>query len=352
MASPEHVLPPLLAALPAGVRSVLMSARERRERGEQLFAQGDPSDTCWILLRGVLLVERSHALSPEPQLLGVFSRGDLIGEVGLLRDTDRTAGARALTPLELVSLPRARFEELLRTCAPFAAELARCLAGRLLATNELLPGVPPRLVGLVGLPLGVAEGLAAALARQSARLVAVTAWPDARGLPRRLGLDAPGRSVVTHPRGFHVLVHRGALGPEEGVPLAETLRARYGYALICLERWTGEAAALFAEDEPILVSEGQDLPDRAVAPLVLGSGSEAGLRLPPESAQEGFERTMSELARRVQRSIPIVVQTTRETRRSWAAPAELGQTLARLLDELAADPELVAISVGGRTLTL
>lgn len=376
MRSPDD-LPPLLAALPDVVRADL-GPPTRVPRGATLFAQGDPSDTAWILLSGVLLVERSHPLSTEAQLLGVFSRGDMLGEVGLLHHTTRTATGRALTDLELLAIPRARFEALLATQAGFGAEVARLLAARLLATNELLPGVPARLVALVGVEPAVADGLASALARHASRLVAVTAWPDARGLPRRFGLDAPGRSTAIHPRGFHVIAHRGAPDAREAALLADILRQRYGMALILMDAWDEHVERMLHPDEPVLLWEGQPPLPRRFPPILLGGSDAADLRVPPESATEGFERAMNELARRVQRSIAIRVVTTssaedpavdrlREALHrglgpclesgalelcSWAAPAELSTQLEGLLEVAANDPGLISVQVGRTRLVL
>lgn len=377
MSSPDDDLPPLLRALPRAVREGL-GTPTHVPRGATLFTQGDPSDTAWILQRGVLLVERSHPLASEAQLLGVFSRGDMLGEVGLLHQTTRTATGRALTDLEVLRIPRERFEALLATQAAFGAELARLLAGRLLATNELLPGVPARLVALVGLEPALADGLASALARHATRLVAITAWPDARGLPRRLGVDAPGRSTVIHPRGFHVLVHRGAATPAETALLADVLRQRYGVVLVLMETWDERAEQMLLPDEPVLLADTHPPLPRRFPAILLGESERADLRVPPQGASERFERAMGELARRVQRTIPIrvitassgsdpAVERLREALReglgpcaesgalelrSWAAPGELSTRLEALLDVAASDPGLVSVEVGRTRLAL
>lgn len=305
---------PLMSALPEAARAELVAgALSRISAGEYLFRQGEAGDRAWLILSGVLLLEHTHPLAAEPVILGLCSRGELLGEVGLLQGGARTASGRALTDLDVLELDEACFDRLLREHAAFGRAIAMGLAGRLASTNRRLPGGPARIVALVGTPPTVAEGLAATLARQTARLVAVTSWPDARGLPRRLGVEASGRSALLHPRGFHVLVHRSEPDAEGLDELLDSLRQRYAFALLCLDGWRAEVGDRLTDDEPIVVLD-EPPPDCRQPTLRLGASADADLTVPLQSGTERFERAMSELARRVQRTLPLTLR--------WPSPPD------------------------------
>ena len=309
---------PLLAALPPeALAELLRGALAEIPVGDYLFCQGEPGDQAWIVLSGVLLVEHTHPLAAEPVVLGLCSRGELLGEVGLLQGGARTASGRALTDLQVITLDQARFDQLLRDHSGFGRALATVLASRLASTNKRLPGGPARIVALVGVPPSAAEGLAAALARQTDRLVAVTGWPDARGLPRRMGVEASGRSTLLHPRGFHVLVHRSP--PEAAAldQLLDSLRQRYAYALVCLDGWEGGLDQRLTEDEPVLVYAGLPDPPCRQPILRLGQDPRADLPLPPVGRPEHFDRAMADLALRVQRNLTLTLR--------WPAAPDAGE---------------------------
>jgi predicted acylesterase/phospholipase RssA/CRP-like cAMP-binding protein len=128
----------------------------RLVRGETLFRQGEPSDSLFVLLRGRLEVVREGALGNRP--IAEITRGETVGEMGLLTGEPRTATVVAARDSELVELDREGFERVIekkpRALMPIVRGLGRRLESantvrrrRLrLGTLAILPMGPPRSV--------------------------------------------------------------------------------------------------------------------------------------------------------------------------------------------------------------
>ncbi len=108
---------------------------ERRlEAGGVVFAQGDPADEIFFVRRGKVRVSL-HLGDGHERHLATFGRGDAFGEIAFLDRGARSAGAVAVTPVELFVLSRERFDALVeqhpRLGGHFFEALARTLALRL-----------------------------------------------------------------------------------------------------------------------------------------------------------------------------------------------------------------------------
>jgi CRP/FNR family cyclic AMP-dependent transcriptional regulator len=137
---------------------LLQIGRPRRwSPGESIVRAADPVGTAIILLRGVAKV---HAASPHGQevILGLAGAGDLLGEIGAIREARRSASVTALGAVEgsvldvedlrefLVGQPRV----LLALLDLALARLRNADRQRLAAaTSDTLPRVAGRLVELV-----------------------------------------------------------------------------------------------------------------------------------------------------------------------------------------------------------
>jgi predicted acylesterase/phospholipase RssA len=135
--------------------------REVRVRaGDWLMREADPAESLFIVASGRVDVV---AEGPPEVLLRVLRRGDVVGELALLRAGTRSASARARRDTELLELGRAAFEELIGTAPSFAVGLVRTLGSRLaLSRTPVFAGTPPRTIGVVGLDPGAPVGEAAA----------------------------------------------------------------------------------------------------------------------------------------------------------------------------------------------
>ena len=114
----------LLDRLAAQTRSLGVKA------GEWLFREGDPADSAYVIAMGRLEVV---AEGPPETVLRTLKRGDVLGELALLREGRRSASVRAVRDTWLVTLGRGDFEALMRTSPDFALALTRNLGSQLAA---------------------------------------------------------------------------------------------------------------------------------------------------------------------------------------------------------------------------
>jgi CRP-like cAMP-binding protein len=136
--------------------------------GSWIMREGERAE-CMYIVRGGR-IEVVHEGPPEI-LLRVLRRGDVLGELALLREGVRAASARAQRDTELLELDRADFESLIEHAPSFALGLTRAMGAQIAASRSpVVPAIAPRTIAVVGLdrasPVAeVAETLTAALAR-------------------------------------------------------------------------------------------------------------------------------------------------------------------------------------------
>ncbi len=136
--------------------------------GEWILREGDVADSLFMVRSGrVDVVDEG----PPPALIRVLRRGDVLGELALLRAGSRSVSARARRDVELLELGRAEFEALIQQAPVFALGLTRSLGAQLAASRTpVVAATPPQTVAVVGLDEGapareVARELSAALAK-------------------------------------------------------------------------------------------------------------------------------------------------------------------------------------------
>ncbi len=129
----------LFANLPTDVIDRLNDRTETRtlERGDLLFAQGDPSTELFVVVEGNIAIATKSTDGRE-SLVAVMEAGGLFGELGLFDDGPRSADARALTPASVVALGFEHVREVLREQPELLWIVVRLLALRLRATDEAL----------------------------------------------------------------------------------------------------------------------------------------------------------------------------------------------------------------------
>jgi predicted acylesterase/phospholipase RssA/CRP-like cAMP-binding protein len=148
--------------LAAQVRDVRVLA------GEWLMREGEPADSMFIVRSGRLEVIDE---GPPEALIRVLRRGDVLGELALLRRGTRSASVRARRDADLLELGRAEFESLIEQAPSFALGLTRAMGAQLAASRSpVVAATPPRTIAVVGLDPGaptaeVAELLAGGLSR-------------------------------------------------------------------------------------------------------------------------------------------------------------------------------------------
>jgi len=130
------------------------------DRGEELFAQGDPAEWLFFLLEGHVKISKMTPAGREV-ILEIFGPGDPVGAVAVYERRPFPASARALEPTRSLRIPRDAFFRLL-------AERPTLLAGLLGGLTLRLMELTDRLVELSG--ARVEERMARLLLKQAESL--------------------------------------------------------------------------------------------------------------------------------------------------------------------------------------
>ena len=134
--------------------------------GDWIMREGEAAKSLFIVRAGRLEV---MAEGPPESLIQVLRRGDVVGELALLREGARCASVRALHDSELLELGRGPFEALIQEAPSFALGLTRAMGAQLAASRSpIVAASPPRTIAVVGLDAAapaaeVADGLARSL---------------------------------------------------------------------------------------------------------------------------------------------------------------------------------------------
>jgi CRP/FNR family transcriptional regulator, cyclic AMP receptor protein len=126
----RHGSPPALAALVAQATPFDYPA------GSFLFRQGEPAAFVLVLTAGEVAIV-SPVRGGAEQVHTIMRAGQLVGELALLTDGRRTAGARATSPTTAWAIGRDHFWAFLDVTPGASSALLRQLAG-LLANREAL----------------------------------------------------------------------------------------------------------------------------------------------------------------------------------------------------------------------
>jgi CRP-like cAMP-binding protein len=109
---------------------------------EILFEEGDPADSAYAVIAGVIRLRRARDKAlDEPTLV---REGTLIGESALIVDTERPASAIAAEPSTLLKIPRGVFMRMLESDVEAAASLREMIARRIDSALDDLDMVLPR----------------------------------------------------------------------------------------------------------------------------------------------------------------------------------------------------------------
>lgn len=101
------------------VRICGMVSRERLEPGEKLFAEGSHGHQAYVIEEGELEIVKISGT--RSVLLALRGPGEVIGEMALLEDKPRMAGAVARIATVVIAIEREQLQDLMRT-SPSAAE--------------------------------------------------------------------------------------------------------------------------------------------------------------------------------------------------------------------------------------
>ncbi|HVG31248.1 MAG TPA: cyclic nucleotide-binding domain-containing protein [Pyrinomonadaceae bacterium] len=106
-------------------------------RGALLFRQGDAGDAMYLVEAGRVRIFVTDEDGDEVTL-AELARGDFFGEMALVEGKARTASARAVDDVRLLSLAREDFLAFVRKNSDVALAMVRAISERLRRTDELL----------------------------------------------------------------------------------------------------------------------------------------------------------------------------------------------------------------------
>jgi CRP/FNR family cyclic AMP-dependent transcriptional regulator len=123
---------PLFAELSeADLTTLAQELRARSySRDEVIFRQGDANRELYVVLKGKV---RVFKISPggEETTIAIFSTNDVLGELAALDNQPRSATAKAIGPVTLLTLSQSRFLEFMQRMPDLAIGMSRVLAGKL-----------------------------------------------------------------------------------------------------------------------------------------------------------------------------------------------------------------------------
>ena len=108
------------------LRALRALVRQDLLRGELLVAQGEPSDSLFMVLHGALAVRRAGELTPLAELRA----GEVVGEIGFFANIPRTADVVAIRDTSMLVLTRAAYQDLARDAPAIVEALLAALALR------------------------------------------------------------------------------------------------------------------------------------------------------------------------------------------------------------------------------
>jgi len=155
--APQETIPLFRGLRPSQARVAALLGRIRTvEPLQHIVSRGEAGDSMYVLLSGK--AEVRGAMDGRAVRIGTMARGDVVGEMGLVRRQPRVADVVALETTEVLEVNE-RFLQVLRRRYPRIAStvlfnLARILSDRLQgATDRLLeaqPGAPQALRAVEG----------------------------------------------------------------------------------------------------------------------------------------------------------------------------------------------------------
>jgi CRP-like cAMP-binding protein len=153
--------------------------------GATLVRQGDPADCLYLICRGRFGVFGATPGGDERVRLGTLTRGDPVGEMGLLTGEARSATVRAEGDGEVLRLDRAHFLRLAARDPSVPLATAVTLSRRLRAADAALVGAPTDRLPPPAAPIDTAttgdpSGVLAARRRQARRSRRDGGWAGRR----------------------------------------------------------------------------------------------------------------------------------------------------------------------------
>lgn len=117
----------------------IMGIREFK-RNEVIFLEGDPGDCFFLVLAGEVRIFKVSSDGRE-KTLALIGTGDFFGEMALIEEKARSAGAGAVMKSRLGILHRDHFQQLIYQHPEIALKIIVQLAERLRRANQQIEGL-------------------------------------------------------------------------------------------------------------------------------------------------------------------------------------------------------------------
>ncbi|MFP3916035.1 MAG: patatin-like phospholipase family protein, partial [Actinomycetota bacterium] len=154
----------------------------RLNQGDVLFREGDGSDALYLVIRGRLAASRYDETEGRVVRRGEAARGDVVGEVGLIRRVPRAATMVALRDTVLAGLDESAFLRILDREPRMMIEVGlRAMARAEQATERSSPNTVLAVMGTSERTGRVVDGLVEELERHG-RVLRLSAWRAERML--------------------------------------------------------------------------------------------------------------------------------------------------------------------------
>jgi CRP/FNR family transcriptional regulator len=108
--------------------------------GKVIFFEGEPASCMYILQAGSVEL-RKQTEKGELVLRTVTTPNEFFGEMALIDGRERSTSAIAVRESSLITVDKARFEQLLRSNGAFAVKIVKVLTERIRSTNRHLTDV-------------------------------------------------------------------------------------------------------------------------------------------------------------------------------------------------------------------
>ncbi|MBN1794483.1 MAG: cyclic nucleotide-binding domain-containing protein [Candidatus Omnitrophica bacterium] len=119
-----------------------IATEKKYSQGETIFQEGDHPDFLYVVLEGLVTIEKKPLLEEECLTILTLTKGAFFGEMALFDDGPRSAGARASEACRLLLIEKETFLNLLREAPAIATKillpLFRRLAPRIRQVNTQL----------------------------------------------------------------------------------------------------------------------------------------------------------------------------------------------------------------------
>ena len=108
---------------------------EAYSKGQYIFHESDPAKHLHVILEGEVSIE-THSLTGKVIKISHLSTADIFGEIALIDNGKRSAGALATKATEIAVLPKAKFRDIVEKNPLFCQKLLIVLAERLRKSNH------------------------------------------------------------------------------------------------------------------------------------------------------------------------------------------------------------------------